>query len=113
MCAPITDRPGQSSSFSPTGRRFYPPAPRRSPMATAGGADYGAGVTAGELQTLRVAASLGAVAVAMLLQRVSPHARLRGSWRVHGGLSVADVLVMGPVCGACAFTTAEWAARGG
>jgi sterol desaturase/sphingolipid hydroxylase (fatty acid hydroxylase superfamily) len=82
-------------------------------MATAGGADYGAGVTEGELQTLRVAASLGAVAVAMLLQRVSPHARLRGSWRVNGGLWVANVLVMGAVCGACAFTTAEWAARGG
>jgi sterol desaturase/sphingolipid hydroxylase (fatty acid hydroxylase superfamily) len=63
----------------------------------------------GQFQLLRGAAFGLAVAFAFLLQRVSPHARLRGSWSVNGGLWLVNALVLGTVCGACAFTVADWA----
>ena len=65
------------------------------------------------LQAVRVAGVAGAIAVAALLQRLAPHARLRGSWRVNGGLWLVDAAVVGAVCGACGFTAARWAAAAG
>jgi sterol desaturase/sphingolipid hydroxylase (fatty acid hydroxylase superfamily) len=62
-------------------------------------------------QLLRVGAFVVAVALAFLLQRLTPHARLRGSWLVNGGLWLLNAVVLGLVCGACAFSVADWAAR--
>jgi sterol desaturase/sphingolipid hydroxylase (fatty acid hydroxylase superfamily) len=63
-----------------------------------------------------VARSLGfllAVAIAVSLQRITPHGRLRGSWRTNLGLWAINALVLGVVCGACAYTVARWASAAG
>jgi len=62
-------------------------------------------------QLLRVVGFILAVALAFLLQRLTPHARLRGSWPVNGGLWLLNAVVVGLACGACAFSVADWAAR--
>jgi sterol desaturase/sphingolipid hydroxylase (fatty acid hydroxylase superfamily) len=64
-----------------------------------------------QFQLLRASAFILAVLVAFALQRLTPHARLRGSWPVNGGLWLVNAVVLGLVCGACAFTVADWAAR--
>ena len=66
-----------------------------------------------ELQVLRGIAFLAALGLAVLLQRLAPHARLRGSWSVNGGLWLVSTGVVGAVCGGCAFTAARWAAHDG
>jgi sterol desaturase/sphingolipid hydroxylase (fatty acid hydroxylase superfamily) len=48
-----------------------------------------------------------------VLQRLRPHGRLRGSWRVNGGLWFTNLIVIGVVCGACACTVARWTAGAG
>ena len=63
-----------------------------------------------QFQLLRAGAFVLAVVVAFVLQRLSPHARLRGSWVVNGGLWLVNAVMLGVVCGACAFTVADWAA---
>jgi sterol desaturase/sphingolipid hydroxylase (fatty acid hydroxylase superfamily) len=63
------------------------------------------------LEVVRGAAFVAAVLAASLLQRLAPHARLRGSWRVNVGLWLIDAIVVGAVCGACSFTAAQWAER--
>jgi sterol desaturase/sphingolipid hydroxylase (fatty acid hydroxylase superfamily) len=68
-------------------------------------------VTETKLQALRAAGVIVAALSALVLQRLAPHARVRGSWRVNGGLWLVDAVVVGAVCGACAFTAAAWAAR--
>src|SRR5258705_11233675 len=60
-------------------------------------------------QLLRAGAFVLAVVVAFALQRLTPHARLRGSWLVNGGLWLLNAVIPGVVCGACAFTLADWA----
>jgi len=70
-------------------------------------------VTETELQALRAAGFVVAALLAVLVQRLAPHARVRGSWRVNGGLWLVDAVVVGAVCGACTFTAAAWAARSG
>ena len=60
---------------------------------------------------LRGLAFLVALSLAVLLQRLTPHARLRGSWRVNGALWLVNLVVLGTVCGACACTVARWAAN--
>jgi len=65
-----------------------------------------------QFQVLRASAFVLALLVAVVLQRLTPHARLRGSWVVNGGLWLVNGLILGVVCGACAFTVADWAARG-
>ena len=64
----------------------------------------------GEVRLVRAGAFASALAVALLLQRLSPHARLRGSWSVNGALWLLDAVVVGALCGACAFSAARWAA---
>ncbi len=81
-------------------------------MATVRG--YAARVMSEEqFQAIRAGAFVAAMAAAVLLQRLTPHAQLRGSWRVNGSLWLVNVVVVGAVCGACACTTARWAAREG
>ena len=58
---------------------------------------------------LRGAGFMTALALALLLQRLWPHARLRGSWSVNGGIWFTNLVVIGIVCGACACTVARWA----
>jgi sterol desaturase/sphingolipid hydroxylase (fatty acid hydroxylase superfamily) len=70
-------------------------------------------VTETKLQALRAAGFIAAALFALVVQRLAPHARVRGSWRVNGGLWLVDAVVVGAVCGACAFTAAAWAARSG
>ena len=77
------------------------------------GAILGRPMTEGHLQLLRTAGLAGAATVALLLQRLSPHARLGGSWRVNGGLWLVNAAVIGMVCGVCAFRVARWAADAG
>ena len=67
-------------------------------------------MTDGQVQLVRAGTFASALAVALLLQRLSPHARLRGSWSVNGALWLLDAIVVGALCGACAFSAARWAA---
>lgn len=62
-------------------------------------------------QLTRVGAFIVAVVLAFVLQRFSPHAGLRGNWLVNGGLWLLNAAILGAICGACAFSVAEWAAR--
>lgn len=61
---------------------------------------------------LRGAGFLAAALLALLLQRLMPHARLRGS-SVNIRLWIVNVVAVGLVCGACACTLARWAAASG
>jgi sterol desaturase/sphingolipid hydroxylase (fatty acid hydroxylase superfamily) len=67
----------------------------------------------GDLQAVRAGVFAAALGLAVLLERAAPHARLRSSWRVNGGLWLVNAAVVGAVCGACAFTAAGWAGREG
>jgi len=59
----------------------------------------------------RAVALVSALALALALERQRPHARLRISWGTNLGLWAVDVVVIGVVCGACGWTTAQWAAE--
>jgi sterol desaturase/sphingolipid hydroxylase (fatty acid hydroxylase superfamily) len=67
-------------------------------------------VSEGQFQLLRAAGFVAAVTIALLFQRLRPHARLGGSWQVNGGLWLANLVVIGVACGACACTVARFAA---
>ena len=54
-----------------------------------------------------------ALALAVTLQRLSPHAQQRSSLRANAGLWAINVGVMGLACGACACTVARWAQNAG
>jgi sterol desaturase/sphingolipid hydroxylase (fatty acid hydroxylase superfamily) len=45
----------------------------------------------------------------MVLERLTPHGRVRASWRVNAGLWGVNAVVLGIVCGACACSIARWA----
>jgi sterol desaturase/sphingolipid hydroxylase (fatty acid hydroxylase superfamily) len=62
---------------------------------------------------LRAAGFVAAGLVALLIQRLAPHEKMRGSWRVNGLLWAVNVTVVGFLCGACGFTVAGWAERNG
>lgn len=70
-------------------------------------------MTEAEFQTVRGAGFLLALALAVVAQHLSPHARLAGSWRVNGAFWVVDALLIGGVCGACACSVARWSAAQG
>jgi sterol desaturase/sphingolipid hydroxylase (fatty acid hydroxylase superfamily) len=70
-------------------------------------------VSESQFQVLRGAGFVVALTLALLLQRLRPHARLHGSWSVNGGLWFTNLIVLGVVCGACACTVARWAADSG
>ena len=65
------------------------------------------------LQALRVAGFVAAAIFALVAQRLFPHAGLRESWRVNGGLWLINAGVVGAVCGACACILSAWATRNG
>ena len=60
-----------------------------------------------------MAAFAGAVALAVLLERLRPHAGSGGSLRTNVGLWAVDAVVLGAVCGGCACAVGSWAAARG
>jgi sterol desaturase/sphingolipid hydroxylase (fatty acid hydroxylase superfamily) len=66
-----------------------------------------------ELGAVRAAGFVAAAVAAVSIQRLAPHARMTGSWRVNGALWLVDAALVGAVCGACGFAAAAWAARNG
>ncbi|MGH7822863.1 MAG: sterol desaturase family protein [Candidatus Binatia bacterium] len=70
-------------------------------------------VTETEFQVVRTLAFVAAIGAALGLQRLLPHARVAGSWRVNGALWTVNLLVIGVVCGACACVVSRWAAGTG
>lgn len=66
-------------------------------------------MTESEFNVVRAVGFVLAVAIAVSLQRITPHARLHGSWRTNLGLWAINAGVLGVVCGACAYTVAGWA----
>ena len=66
-----------------------------------------------QLQLGRLAGFVLAGGCALALQRLRPHARLRGSARVNLGLWLLNAALLSAVCGACACTVARWAAAHG
>jgi len=66
-----------------------------------------------DFTVVRAVGFLLAVAIAVSLQRLTPHARLQGSWRTNLGLWAINAVVLGVVCGACAYTVARWAGAAG
>lgn len=67
-------------------------------------------MTESEFQLLRGAGFALAAVLAVGLQRIAPHAGLRGSGRVNLGLWAVNLGVMTVACGACACTVSRWAA---
>lgn len=61
-----------------------------------------------QFQVLRGLGFLAALSLAVVLQRLTSHARLRGSWRVIGALWLVNLAVLATVCGACACAVARW-----
>jgi sterol desaturase/sphingolipid hydroxylase (fatty acid hydroxylase superfamily) len=70
-------------------------------------------VTDAQFQALRAGSFALAIAFAVALQRLRPHAKQRGSVGTNLGLWAVDAAVMGAVCGACACTVATWASVAG
>jgi sterol desaturase/sphingolipid hydroxylase (fatty acid hydroxylase superfamily) len=70
-------------------------------------------VSEAQFQLVRGAGFALAAVLATALQRLAPHARLRGSRGVNLGLWAVNLVVIGTVCGACACTVARWAAAAG
>jgi len=66
-----------------------------------------------EFQLIRGLAVVVAIATALMLQRLAPHARYQGSARTNLGLWAVNLLVVGAVCGACACTAARFAEQAG
>src|SRR6266852_5224980 len=66
-----------------------------------------------EFTVVRAVGFVLAVAIAVSLQRLTPHARLQGSWRTNSGLWAINAVVLWVVCGACAYTVARWANAAG
>lgn len=70
-------------------------------------------VTEHDFSVVRSVGFVLAAVIAVGLQRLRPHARLRGSWQTNCGLWAVNLVVLGAVCGACVCTAARWAeARG-
>jgi len=68
-------------------------------------------MTEQELRLIRLVGFAVAVAAALALQKLSPHARAPGSTRVNAGLWLVNVVVTGTICGACVCTAARWATQ--
>lgn len=70
-------------------------------------------MTDARFQLLRASSFVLAIALAVALQRLMPHAKQRGSVGTNLGLWVVNAAVMGAVCGACACMVATWASAAG
>jgi sterol desaturase/sphingolipid hydroxylase (fatty acid hydroxylase superfamily) len=66
-----------------------------------------------EFQILRAGGFVTAIGFALGMQRLRPHARLRGNAPTNVGFWLVNLVVIAAVCGACACTAANWAAAGG
>ncbi len=62
-----------------------------------------------DLQIVKNVGFVLALALALCLQWLRPHASLAGSWRVNTTLWIVDAVLLGLVCGACACVGAHWA----
>jgi len=66
-----------------------------------------------EFQIVKSVGFVVALALAVGLQWLRPHAAKAGSWRVNATLWVFDAALLGLVCGACACAVSRWAEREG
>ena len=66
-------------------------------------------MTESEFAGVRLTGFVLAVMIAIALERVAPHGRLRGDWRTNLGLWSTGVVMTSLLCGTCAFTVANWA----
>jgi sterol desaturase/sphingolipid hydroxylase (fatty acid hydroxylase superfamily) len=62
-----------------------------------------------EFQIVKSVGFVFALALAVGLQWLRPHAGTRGSWRVNAMLWLVNAALLGLVCGACACTVSRWA----
>ncbi len=70
-------------------------------------------MTEHEFSVVRSAAVIVATLIAIGLERLLPHGRLRWSWRTNLGLWAVNLVVISALCGTCAFTVANWARHAG
>lgn len=70
-------------------------------------------MTEAEFQGIKSVGFVVAMAVALSLQWLRPHAAVRGSWTSNAALWGVNALVLGLVCVGCACTVSRWAAAGG
>jgi sterol desaturase/sphingolipid hydroxylase (fatty acid hydroxylase superfamily) len=66
-----------------------------------------------ELELLRAAGFVLALALALGWQRWRPHALVRTRRGANAGLWAINLIVLGAVCGGCAFGVARWSAAAG
>jgi sterol desaturase/sphingolipid hydroxylase (fatty acid hydroxylase superfamily) len=62
-----------------------------------------------EFQIVKSAGFVGALSLAVAMQRLRPHRALRGSWRANTGLWIINAVLLGVVCGGCACSASLWA----
>ena len=70
-------------------------------------------MTEAEFQIVKSVGFVLALALAVWLQRLSPHRALAGSWRSNSGLWAINAVALGAVCAGCACTVSRWASVGG
>jgi sterol desaturase/sphingolipid hydroxylase (fatty acid hydroxylase superfamily) len=68
-------------------------------------------VSEAQFQFIRSTGFVAAAAIALALQRVSPHTRAVGRRHTNFALWGLNLLVMGTVCGACACSVSRWASH--
>ena len=66
-----------------------------------------------EFQLVKSVGFVAALLLAVAMQRMLPHRRLRGSWRANSGLWAINAVVLGIVCGGCACAVSLWASDRG
>lgn len=66
-----------------------------------------------EFQGIKAVGFAAAMATALMLQWLRPHAALRGSWTSNGTLWALNAAILGLVCAGCACTVSRWAASEG
>lgn len=70
-------------------------------------------MTEAEFQIIKSIGFVLAFALAVGLQRWTPHRTLAGSWRANGGLWALNAILLGAVCAGCACTVSRWASGDG
>jgi sterol desaturase/sphingolipid hydroxylase (fatty acid hydroxylase superfamily) len=66
-------------------------------------------MTGAEFQIVKSVGFVLALALAVGLQWLRPHAAIEGSWRVNAVLWLVNAALLGLVCGACACAVSRWA----
>jgi sterol desaturase/sphingolipid hydroxylase (fatty acid hydroxylase superfamily) len=69
-------------------------------------------VTETEFQIVKSIGFVVALALAVVLQRMSPHRPIAGSWRPNSRLWALNAVILGAVCAGCACTVSRWASDG-